>query len=276
MHIFLLLLNMRTIQLAAVSGLILLVFLTGCSIQKRTLRPGFHVERIGALNKKPSLQVQAQKTANLPVLPNESVGLSFTPPAAETFAEDAENLDKQEDLAGLAAVTPPQSIESRSVQRELGPMRSDSTGTNPVEGQVAPLSRAKLKMKIAKAEKALELFTFLIIIPGAFALGFPFWFFRSWKKSQISALRKEANLPYKLAWYNTDWLWISLLAWPVFPCALTCRLIDQHRMKNSEEPMSWKSKTIFFTLLTISMAWYVWNFGTLGGSWGFSSFSFRF
>ena len=269
---------MRTIQiqLAALSGLVLLVFLTGCSIQKRTLRPGFHVERIGALNKKPSLQVQAQETADLPVLPNESVGLSYTPPAAETFAEDAENLDKLEDLAGLAAVTPPQSIESRSLQRELSRARSDSTGTNPVEGQVAPLSRAELKMKIAKAEKALKKINFLIFFPGFFTLGFPFWLFRSWKKSQISALRKEANLSYKLAWYNTDWLWISLLAWPVFPFALTCRLIDQHKMKNSEEPMSWKSKTIFFTLLTISMAWYVWNFGTLGGSWGFSSFSFRF
>ena len=89
------------------------MLLVSCSIQKRTLRPGFHVERIGALNKLTS-QVPA---ADLPVLPNESVGLSYTPPAAETFAEDAENLDKLEDLAGLAAVTPPQSIESRSVLR---------------------------------------------------------------------------------------------------------------------------------------------------------------
>ena len=269
---------MRTIQiqLAALSGLILLVFLTGCSIQKRTLRPGFHVERIGALNKKPSLQVQAQETADLPVLPNESVGLSYTPLASEALAENSENWNNLEGLAGLAAVTPPQTIESQRLQRELRPARFDSTGTILVEGQVSPSDKTELLAKIAKAEKALELITLLIIIPGAFALGFPFWFLRSWKKSQISALRKEANLPYKLAWYNTDWLWISLPAWPVFPFALTCRLIDQHRMKNSEEPMSWKSKTIFFTLLTISMAWYFWNFGTLGGSWGFSSFSFRF
>ena len=252
------------------------MLLVSCSIQKRTLRPGFHVERIGALNKKPSLQVQAQETANLLVLPNESVGLSYTPPTAETFTEDAENLDELEDLAGLAAVTPPQSIESRSVRRELGPMRSDSTITALIEGQESPSDETELLAKIEKAEKALKLFTFLIFIPGAFALGFPFWYFRSWKKSQISALRKEANLPYKLAWYNTYWLWISLLAWPVFPVALTCRLIDQHRMKNGEEPMSWKSKTIFFSLLIISIAWYVWKFGTLGGSWGFSSFSFRF
>lgn len=269
---------MRTIQiqLAAVSGLILLVFLTGCSIQKRTLRPGFHVERIGALNKKPSLRVQAPETANLPVLPNESVGLSYTPPAAETFAEDAENLDKLEDLAGLAAVTPPQSIESRSLLRELSHAPSDSTGTDPVEGQVAPLSRAELKMKIAKAEKALEKINFLIFFPGMFAGGFPFWLFRSWKKSQISALRKEANLPYKLAWYHTDWLWISLLVWPVFLLALACRLIDQHKMKNGEEPLSWKSKTAFFTFLLLFFLMIWLQHGSLGGSWGFSSFSFRF
>ena len=269
---------MRTIQiqLAALSGLILLVFLAGCSIQKRTLRPGFHVERIGALNKQPSLRVQAQETANLLVLPNESVGLSFTPPATETFAEDAESLGKLEDLAGLAAVTPPQTIELGSVQRELSRAQSDSTGTDPVEGQVAPLSRAELKMKIAKAEKALEKINFLIFFPGIFALGFPFWLFRSWKKSQISALRKEANLPYKLAWYNTDWLWISLLAWPVFPFALTCRLIDQHKMKNGEEPLSWKSKTAFFTFLLLFFLVIFLQHGSLGGSWGFSSFSFRF
>jgi len=70
-------------------GFLLSMLLVSCSIQKRTLRPGFHVERIGALNKQPSLQVQAQETANLLVLPNESVGLSFTPPATEAFAEDA-------------------------------------------------------------------------------------------------------------------------------------------------------------------------------------------
>ena len=267
---------MRTIQiqLAALSGLILLVFLTGCSIQKRTLRPGFHVERIGALNKKPSLQVQAQETANLPALPNESVGLSYTPPAAETFAEDAENLDKLEDLAGLAAVTPPQSIESRSLQRELSRARSDSTSTNPVEGKVAPLSRAELKMKIAKAEKALKKINFLIFFPGLFTLGFPFWLFRSWKKSQISALRKEANLPYKLAWYNTPWFFITCTpyAFPVLPFALACRLIDQHKMKNGEEPLSWKSKTAFFTFLLLFFLIIFLEHGSLGLSFSFGNF----
>ena len=269
---------MRTIQiqLAALSGLVLFVFLTGCSIQKRTLRPGFHVERIGALNKKTSLAVQAQETADLPMLPNESVGLSYTPPAAETFAEDAENLDNLEDLAGLAAVTPPQSIESRSLQRELSRARSDSTGTNPVESQVAPLSRAELKMKIAKAEKALEIINFLIFFPGIFTLGFPFWLFRSWKKSQISALRKEANLPYKLAWYNTNSIFLSILFYPIIPFALACRLIDQHKMKNGEEPLSWKSKTAFFTFLLLFFLIIFLQHGSLGGSWSFSSFSFRF
>ena len=213
---------MRTIQLTALSGLILLVFLTGCSIQKRTLRPGFHVERIGALNKKPSLQVQAQETANLPVLPNESVGLSFTPPATETFAEDAESLGKLEDLAGLAVVTPPQTIELGSVQRELSRAQSDSTGTNPVEGQVNPSD--------------------------------------------------EAKSSYKLAWYSTDWFWISLILYPIFPFALACRQIDFRRVENGEEPLSRKSKTIFFTLLFLV------SLLLLGGgsSFGFSSFSFRF
>ena len=267
--------NLSKLILTA-TGILLSMLLVSCSIQKRTLRPGFHVERIGALNKKPSLQVQAQETANLPALPNESVGLSYTPLAAEAFAEDAESQGKLKDLAGLAAVTPPQSIEPGSVQRELSRAQSDSTGTNPVEGQVAPLSRAELKMKIAKAEKALEKINFLIFFPGIFALGFPFWFLRSWKKSQISALRKEANLPYKLAWYNTDWLWISLLAWPIFPFALTCRLIDQHKMKNGEEPLSWKSKTAFFTFLLLFFLMIFLQHGSLGGSWSFSSFSFRF
>ena len=267
--------NLSKLILTA-TGILLSMLLVSCSIQKRTLRPGFHVERIGALNKQPSLQVQAQETANLPVFPNESVGLSYTPQAAETFAEDAENLDKLEDLAGLAAVTPPQSIESRSLLRELSRARSDSTGTDPVEGQVAPLSRAELKMKIAKAEKALKKINFLIFFSVFFTGGFPFWLFRSWKKSQISALRKEANLPYKLAWYHTDSLWISLLLWPVFLLALACRLIDQHKMKNGEEPLSWKSKTAFFTFLLLFFLMIWLQHGSLGGSWGFSNFSFRF
>ena len=267
--------NLSKIILTA-TGILLSMLLVSCSIQKRTLRPGFHVERIGALNKKTSLQVQAQETANLPVLPNESVGLSYTPLASEALAENSENWNNLEGLAGLAAVTPPQTIESQRLQRELRPARSDSTGTILVEGQVSPSDKTELLAKIAKAEKALELITLLIIIPGAFALGFPFWFLRSWKKSQISALRKEANLPYKLAWYNTDWLWISLLAWPIFPFALTCRLIDQHKMKNGEEPLSWKSKTAFFTFLLLFFLMIFLQHGSLGGSWSFSSFSFRF
>ena len=245
------------------TGILLSMLLVSCSIQKRTLRPGFHVERIGALNKKPSLRVQAQETANLPVLPNESVGLSFTPPATEAFAEDAENLDKLEDLAGLAAVTPPQSIESRSAQRELGPMRSDSTSTALIEGQVASSSREELLTKIAKAEKALKIINFLIIIPGAYAFGFPFWFFRSWKKSQISALRKEAGLPYKLAWYNNNSIFLSILFYPIIPFALACRLIDQHKLKNGEEPLSWISKTVFFTFLFLVSLLLFLNYGRI-------------
>ena len=246
---------MRTIQiqLAALSGLVLLVFLTGCSIQKRTLRPGFHVERIGALNKKPSLQVQAQETAHLPVLPNESIGLSHTPPAAETFAEDAENLDKLEDLAGLAAVTPPQSIGSRSLQRELSRARSDSTGTNPVEGQVASSNREELLTKIAKAEKKLKTYTNLLLWTFPLILTIPvFMLLRGKTKGQITALQTEANLPYEnLAWYNTPWFFITCtpFTYPILPFALTCRLIDRHRMKNGKAPLSWKSKTSFFMLL---------------------------
>ena len=112
--------NLSKLILTA-TGILLSTLLVSCSIQKRTLRPGFHVERIGALNKKPSLQVQAQETANLPVLPNESRADSRTPQAAETFAEDAENWNNLEDLATVT-IKSPESIEARSVQRELGPM----------------------------------------------------------------------------------------------------------------------------------------------------------
>ena len=251
--------NLSKLILTA-TGILLSTLLVSCSIQKRTLRPGFHVERIGVLNKKPSLQVQAQETANLPVLPNESVGLWYTPLAAETFAEDAENWNNLEDLA---TVTPPESIEARSVQRELGPMRSDSTSTALIEGQVASLSREELLTKIAKAEKALENINFLIFFPGFFTLGFPFWLFRSWKKSQISALRKEANLPYKLAWYNTNSIFSSILFYPIIPFALACRLIDQRRIKRGDEPLSWKSKTAFFTFLFFVFLAFFFQYGSI-------------
>jgi len=253
------------------TGILLSMLLVSCSIQKRTLRPGFHIERIGALNKKPSLRVQAQETANLPVLPNESVGLSFTPPATEAFAEDAENLNKLEDLA---AVTPPQSIEPSSVQGELSPMPSDSTSTALIEGQVASSNREELLTKIAKAEKALNTINFLIFCPGFIAFGFPFWLFRSWKKSQISALRKEANLPYKLAWYNTPWFFITCtpFTYPVLPFALACRLIDQHRLKREREPLSWISKTVFFTLLFLVSLLLFFEYGSISMG-GFGSFS---
>ena len=239
---------MRAIQLTALSGLILLVFLTGCAIQKRTLQPGFHVERIGALNKKPSLQVQAQETADLPVLPNESVGLSYTPPAAETFAEEADKWNNLKGLAGLAAVTPPQSIESGSLQRELNPMRSDSTGTNPVEGQVSSLDEAELVAKIAEAEKKLKTYTNLLLWTSPLILTIPvYMLLRGKTKSQITTLQTEANLPYdNLAWYNTAWFLIALPLYPILPFALACRLIDRRRMKNGKEPLSWKSKTNFF------------------------------
>ena len=151
------------------------------------------------LNKKPSLQVQAQETANLPVLPNESVGLSYTPLAAETSTEEAEKSGQAVGFGVYLALSPSQSIEPDSVQRAESLMRSDSTGTNPIEGQVAPLSRAELKMKIAKAEKALETINFLIFFPGIFAWAFHSGFSGAAKEPNFR-LDKEANLPYKLAW----------------------------------------------------------------------------
>lgn len=241
--------NLSKIILTA-TGILLSMLLVSCSIQKRTLRPGFHVERIGALNKKTSLQVQAQETANLPVLPNESVGLSYTPLASEALAENSENWNNLEGLAGLAAVTPPQSIESRSVQRELSPVRTDSTGTNLTEGEVALSSDKELMAKIGKAEKVRKLFIWLALLSCPLILTVPFFLSLSErKKSQISALQKEAGLPYRLAWYHSNWVFITLPLFPVTICALTCRLIDQSRLENGKDPLSWNAKTIFFTLV---------------------------
>ena len=239
--------NLSKLILTA-TGILLSMLLVSCSIQKRTLRPGFHVERIGALNKKPSRQVQAQETANLPVLPNESVGLSHTPLASEAFAQDTENLDKLEDLA---AVTPPQSIESGSLKRELSPERSDSTGTSVIEGQFATSCDEELLAKIAEAEKKLKTYTNLLLWTFPLILTIPvFMLLRGKTKGQITALQTEANLPYdNLAWYNTAWFLIALPLYPILPFALTCRLIDRHRMKNGKAPLSWKSKTTFFMLL---------------------------
>lgn len=238
-------------RILTTTGFLLSMLLLNCSIQKRTLRPGFHVERIGALNKKPSLHVQAQETADLPVLPNVSVGLSHTPRASEAFTKHTNPVSGNK-LASLAAVTPPQTIESRGWQHELRPVQSDSTSTSLIEGQVASSSLEELMGKIAKTEKARKIFVWLAVLSCPLILTTPFFlFFAGWKKSQLTALRKDANLPYKLAWYHTGWLWISLPLWPVFLIALTCRHIDRHRIENGKEPMSWKSKTIFFTLLFI-------------------------
>ena len=229
------------------TGILLSMLLVSCSIQKRTLRPGFHVERIGALNKKPSLQVQAQETANLPVLPNESVGLSYKPTPFDAFAKHTIPVNRKK-LKGLAAVTPPQSIESGSLQRELNPMRFDSTGTNPVEGQVSSLDEAELVAKIAEAEKKLKTYTNLLLWTSPLILTIPvYMLLRGKTKSQITTLQTEANLPYdNLAWYNTAWFLIALPLYPILPFALACRLIDRRRMKNGKEPLSWKSKTNFF------------------------------
>jgi hypothetical protein len=242
--------NLSKLILTA-TGILLSMLLVSCSIQKRTLRPGFHVERIGALNKKPSRQVQAQETANLPVLPNESVGLSHTPLASEALAQDTENLDKLEDLA---AVTPPQSIESGSLKRELSPERSDSTGTSVIEGQFATSSDEELLAKIAKAERVQRIFLGLMIAFGWIegVVWVPFWYLVTWKRSQINTLRKEAKLPYRLAWYNTELFrltYIPFFGWLMLPFVLPCRLIDQHRLKMGREPLSWKAKTIFFSVL---------------------------
>lgn len=213
------------------TGFLLSMLLVSCTIQKRTLQPGFHIQRIGALNKQPSLQMKVPEIAGLPALPNESVGFSYSPLVAEALAKDGENWNQQKDLKGLAAATPPQYIGSGGLQHALRHVRCDSTDTFVIDGQAS---------------------------------------------ASDEALQNEANLLSKLAWYNTNWLWVSILVWPIFLLALTCRLIDKQRMKNGEEPMSWKSKTIFFTVLMFFFAWYVWNFGSLGGPWGFSSFSFRF
>ena len=52
----------------------------------------------------------------------------------------------------------------------------------------------------------------------------------------------------KKAWYNTNAFWLSILLFPLFPFALTLRLIDKKRISKDQSPLKWQSKTIFFVI----------------------------
>ena len=70
----------------------------------------------------------------------------------------------------------------------------------------------------------------------------------------INLKRQEGiTVADKKAWYNTNVFWLSILVFPLFPFALTLRLIDKKRISKGQSPLKWQSKTIFFILSFVAI-----------------------
>ena len=72
---------------------------------------------------------------------------------------------------------------------------------------------------------------------------------------KVINLKRQAGMTVadKKAWYNTNAFWFSILCYPIFPVALTLRLIDKKRISKDKSPLKWQSKTIFFALSFVAI-----------------------
>ena len=257
-----------------VTILVTSTLLQSCTIEKRTLLSGYHIEWVSEVNNNTNVRTAEEQQHIALILPKESTGLSLGqqtllfvnhPELENRFAPcSPANQSKQ-------AQVPEENVQKHFSQEKNIVFNSNITkrmvsGTIEGNSNVAVIDSTKQNEILypnkpensswEKAQNTADWMALFALLTCWTVIGVPlFLILRRRQIDKMINLKRQEGMTVadKKAWYNTNVFWLSILVFPLFPFALTLRLIDKKRISKGQSPLKWQSKTIFFILSFVAI-----------------------
>jgi hypothetical protein len=257
-----------------VTILVTSTLLQSCTIEKRTLLSGYHIEWVSEVNNNTNVRTAEEQQHIALILPKESTGLSLGqrtllfvnhPELENRFAScSPANQSKQ-------AQVPEENVQKHFSQEKNIVFNSNITkrmvsGTIEGNSNVAVIDSTKQNEILypnkpensswEKAQNTADWMALFALLTCWTVIGVPlFLILRRRQIDKMINLKRQEGMTVadKKAWYNTNVFWLSILVFPLFPFALTLRLIDKKRISKGQSPLKWQSKTIFFILSFVAI-----------------------
>ena len=252
-----------------VTILVTSTLLQSCTIEKRTLLSGYHIERVSEANNNTNVRTAEEQQNIALIIPKESTGLSlgqqtllfvnhpelenrFAPCSPANQPQQAqvpeENLQKhysqEKNIDFNSNIT--RRMVSGTIEGNSNVAVIDSTKQNEISYPNNPKNSSW-----EKAQNTADWMAVFALLTCWTIVGAPlFLLLRRRQIDKVINLKRQAGMTVadKKAWYNTNAFWLSILLFPLFPFALTLRLIDKKRISKDQSPLKWQSKTIFFVI----------------------------
>lgn len=252
-----------------VTILVTSTLLQSCTIEKRTLLSGYHIERVSEANNNTNVRTAEEQQNIALIIPKESTGLSlgqqtllfvnhpelenrFAPCSPANQPQQAqvpeENLQKhcsqEKNIVFNSNIT--KRMVSGTIEGNSNVAVIDSTKQNEISYPNNPKNSSW-----EKAQNTADWMAVFALLTCWTIVGAPlFLLLRRRQIDKVINLKRQAGMTVadKKAWYNTNAFWLSILLFPLFPFALTLRLIDKKRISKDQSPLKWQSKTIFFVI----------------------------
>ena len=252
-----------------VTILVTSTLLQSCTIEKRTLLSGYHIERVSEANNNTNVRTAEEQQNIALIIPKESTGLSLGqqtllfvnhPELENRFAPCSPANQPQQ------AQVPEENLQKHCSQEKNIDFNSNITrrmvsGTIEGNSNVAVIDSTKQNeisypnnpknSSWEKAQNTADWMAVFALLTCWTIVGAPlFLLLRRRQIDKVINLKRQAGMTVadKKAWYNTNAFWLSILLFPLFPFALTLRLIDKKRISKDQSPLKWQSKTIFFVI----------------------------
>jgi len=264
--------NLKSLPILTI--LVTLTLLQSCSIEKRTLLSGYHMDWISEVNNKTNVRMAEEHQNIALIIPKESTGLSlgqqtllfvnhpelenrFAPcsPANQSKQAPVPEEDVQKHCSKEKNIVFNSNITKRMVSGTIEGNSNvaviDSTKQNEISYQNIPKNSSW-----EKAQNTADWMALFALLTCWTVIGVPlFLILRRRQIDKMINLKRQEGMTVadKKAWYNTNVFWLSILVFPLFPFALTLRLIDKKRISKGQSPLKWQSKTIFFILSFVAI-----------------------
>jgi hypothetical protein len=264
--------NLKSLPILTI--LVTSTLLQSCTIEKRTLLSGYHIEWVSEVNNNTNVRTAEEQQHIALILPKESTGLSLGqqtllfvnhPELENRFAScSPANQSKQGQV-------PEENVQKHFSQEKNIVFNSNITkrmvsGTIEGNSNVAVIDSTKQNEILypnkpensswEKAQNTADWMALFALLTCWTVIGVPlFLILRRRQIDKMINLKRQEGMTVadKKAWYNTNVFWLSILVFPLFPFALTLRLIDKKRISKGQSPLKWQSKTIFFILSFVAI-----------------------
>ena len=248
--------------------------LQSCSIEKRTLRSGYHIDWVSEVNNNTNVRMAEEQQNIAIIIPKGSTGLGLgqqtllfvnptelgtravaCSPANQPKQEQVPEEDVQKHCSQEKNIVFNSNITKRMVSGTIEGNSNvaviDSTNQNEIFYPNNPKNSSW-----EKAQNTADWMAVFALLTCWTFIGVPlFLILRRRQIDKVIDLKRQEGMTVadKKAWYNTNAFWLSILFPPLFPLALTLRLIDKKRISKDKSPLKWQSKTIFFALSFVAI-----------------------